>query len=403
MKKSTFGIASSALSGVLLAVLVACTTPTNNLPSQSVNNDSVAINQDIKVTRYSLTGKVALPSSGFGVKANFADLVSGSAVTLFDSNNNAVGASVNTNANGDFIFTPNNSFTPSADQVYVLEATKRAGVNSNGSPLLALRSYVKWNGTNYESITTPNIVLNTYTTALTIIASRGDVTPLSTIGKIAISGNGSNPIAIAPSNSKSGASTGKILDVTKLVQQSINFQADPVSTINYNNGTYTLSVSPTTPLSNGGAGTQMDRLAIPSLNIVINGYNGFTKAAYDSLNMSKSDRDMAKDLYNTRSPNDDVTNYRSFWTTAIGAVFPDSTKTNGQPTASAIATLLTPDVQTIDMNATTSFAALNGRKLSDDVVDVELKLLSGNSAATDGASSNDRSFNTTFPYLADPQ
>lgn len=413
MKKSTFGIASSALSGLLLAVLFACNVPSNqavnnNMPS--TNSNTVVGQNALKVTPYSLTGTIKLDNAGFNTKANFADLVSGASVVLIDSNNVNAGPSVATNANGTFTFTPNSTFIPAVGAIYALEASKRAGANPAGSPLLAVRTLVRWNGTSYDSITTNGIFLNTYTTALAIMANRGDISQASTIGTVSVANNASTPTAIAPTTGTTGADVNKINAVTRLVQQAINFQADPIASITSTNGTYTINISHTSQLSNGGVGIQMDRLAIPSLNIVINGYNGFTKAAYDGLNMTKTMRDNAKDLYNTQSPATDVANYRSFWTTAIGAVFPDSTKTRpDQLKAADLAAALTPDVYTLDMAKVTSFGTLNGRLLSDDVVDVELQLLSGVNGgdnmpkATDGVNANDKPFTTTFPYLAGPQ
>lgn len=393
MKKNTFGIVSSALSGVLMAVLFACNMPSAN-QTVPVNNNTSNI-QDVKMTKYSLRGTIQSGNaSGFTTKANFADIVSGASVTMLDLSGNALGPSVSTDANGAFVFTPTSTFTPVVNQIYVLESSKRAGANAAGSPLLALRTYVRWNGTTYNSITTPGIYLNTYTTALAIIAARNEITPASTIGTITVNGNTSTPTSIPASGGMAGADTTKINNVTRLVQQAINFQADPIATVSYNAGNYSLALSGT---SNLAQNTQIDRLAIPSLNIVINGYNGFTKQAYDSLSMTKVMRDSAKDAYNAASPSGDVTNYRSFWTTALGAVFP-----NNQANASGIATALTPDVQTLDMTKATSFATLNGRLLSDDVVDVELKLLSGVNTATDGVNANDKTFSTTFPYLASP-
>jgi hypothetical protein len=45
---------------------------------------------------------------------------------------------------------------------------------------------------------------------------------------------------------------------------------------------------------------------------------------------------------------------------------------------------------------------LNGRALADDVIDAELQLITGNSAASDNVDANDRAFGSAFPYLAAP-
>jgi hypothetical protein len=54
----------------------------------------------------------------------------------------------------------------------------------------------------------------------------------------------------------------------------------------------------------------------------------------------------------------------------------------------------------------------NGRRLSDDVVDISLRVVAGvlvtgfnkspNNALTDGVDANDRAFLSTFPYVALP-
>lgn len=53
----------------------------------------------------------------------------------------------------------------------------------------------------------------------------------------------------------------------------------------------------------------------------------------------------------------------------------------------------------------------NGRRLADDVTDIELRVLAGtlsgrnvapNNQLGDGVPANDVAFNTTFPYLARP-
>jgi len=54
----------------------------------------------------------------------------------------------------------------------------------------------------------------------------------------------------------------------------------------------------------------------------------------------------------------------------------------------------------------------NGRRLADDIVDIELRVVAGvlvsgfnkepNSLLTDGVDANDKSFLASFPYLASP-
>lgn len=67
-------------------------------------------------------------------------------------------------------------------------------------------------------------------------------------------------------------------------------------------------------------------------------------------------------------------------------------------TAEAIASVLLPDVLTVDVSSPAGF--LNGRGLADDVIDAELGLLTNGALTTDGVDANDVPFSDTFPYLA---
>lgn len=57
---------------------------------------------------------------------------------------------------------------------------------------------------------------------------------------------------------------------------------------------------------------------------------------------------------------------------------------------------LLPDVLTVDLSSTAGF--LNGRKLADDVIDIELNLVTGGAIPSDCVA-NDSSFSSSFPYL----
>ncbi len=430
MKKNTFGIASSALSGLLVAVLFACNTPVSTIQPNSVDNKLSAassVKMDLQAHPYSLQGKLQFANKGFGVKAKFEDYLGNSTVTLYRANGTTVvaGSPASVDANGNFVFVPSAGFTPNVGEVFVLQANLKAGTNMNSAPDLNLKTLIRWNGSGYDSITGGVIYINTYTTALAIMAAQGDVTQVATINSISVSNGISTPTTIAPMGTNHGASATEINNTAKVVTQSVQFQADPANNITGSNGTYMLSsgtFNPTSGItaSNSVNGTQKDRLAIPSLNIVINGYNGFTGAVYDSLSMTKAMRNTAKDTSNTESPDTDINNYRTFWGVAIHAVFPDTTT---QAYADAISGALTPDVQTLDMSMPTSFSyapianpnansateikgnpTLNGRMLKDDVVDVELKTLSNVAGATDGVAygQDGKTDTTTFPYLSSP-
>lgn len=82
-------------------------------------------------------------------------------------------------------------------------------------------------------------------------------------------------------------------------------------------------------------------------------------------------------------------------------------------TKDQFASLLATDVLNVKLNGTTTFFdgtnVLTGRKLDDDVIDVELLLIFGGPTGAsnpgltkDNVNANDKPFLTTFPYLASP-
>jgi hypothetical protein len=106
-------------------------------------------------------------------------------------------------------------------------------------------------------------------------------------------------------------------------------------------------------------GSQIDRMGRPAINTV------FIPAE-------------AKNDYNSGQPKHDQRDFSQY----LGA----------------FATVLLPDILTIDTGSTAGF--LNGRQLADDVIDIELQIITGNAAAGDCVDSNDVAFSPTFPYLA---
>jgi hypothetical protein len=76
---------------------------------------------------------------------------------------------------------------------------------------------------------------------------------------------------------------------------------------------------------------------------------------------------------------------------------------NSMPAAEALAGALVPDIQPYNSSMGTAF--LNGRKPADDVITAELGLIFGSNTDLndDHVDANDRTFGSTFPYLAAPQ
>ena len=117
---------------------------------------------------------------------------------------------------------------------------------------------------------------------------------------------------------------------------------------------------------------QFDRMGRPAINTVLV-------------------KPINKDKFNKASP---LTDRARFESDAIAIMQSLGNSASG---AQTIGDILFPDILTIDLASSAGFP--NGRKLTDDVIDTALQLVTGNSAATDCISS-DSTFRTTFPYLA---
>ena len=108
-------------------------------------------------------------------------------------------------------------------------------------------------------------------------------------------------------------------------------------------------------------GEQIDRVGRPAINTVF----------------IEGD---AKNDYNAASPANDAADYSD----ALGD----------------LAGTLLPDVLTVDFSVTDGF--LNGRLPADDVIDIELQVISDDESAGDCVDGNDAEFSTSSPYLAAP-
>jgi Domain of unknown function (DUF4331) len=96
-----------------------------------------------------------------------------------------------------------------------------------------------------------------------------------------------------------------------------------------------------------------------------------------------------KDAFNTGDP---VNDWQDF-----GAIVTAKLQTLGAADPSGLAHFLLPDVLTVNTSDPSGFP--NGRGLSDDVIDIELGLIT-NGAVTSDCVANDSAFVGTFPYLA---
>lgn len=137
-----------------------------------------------------------------------------------------------------------------------------------------------------------------------------------------------------------------------------------------------------------------DQMARPAINTVFN-------AAAD------------KDAFNTTIPSAMGAAFQAkFQAKLLGLNAGYTTNALGQ-TAAVFSGLLATDVLNVSTTGTTTFFdgtnVLTGRALGDDVIDTELLLIFGGTTGasnpgltSDHVSANDKTFLTTFPYLASP-
>ena len=140
---------------------------------------------------------------------------------------------------------------------------------------------------------------------------------------------------------------------------------------------------------------QQDQMARPAINTV------FVNAE-------------AKDSFNTTIPSQMASKFTTKFKNRLLALNGGIYTTNalGQ-TADQFVDLLTTDVLNVSTTGVTTFFdgtnVLTGRKLDDDVINVELLLIFGGPTGTlnagltdDHVDANDKSFLSSFPYLANP-
>ena len=118
-----------------------------------------------------------------------------------------------------------------------------------------------------------------------------------------------------------------------------------------------------------------------------------------------------KDAFNTTTPSTMGAAYQSVFQSRLLALNPAYTTNALGQTAAQFTGLLATDVLGVAKTGTTTFFdgtnVLTGRALADDVIDVELLLIFGGpngmangNLTSDNVDANDKTFSTSFPYLA---
>ncbi len=130
-------------------------------------------------------------------------------------------------------------------------------------------------------------------------------------------------------------------------------------------------------------GAQIDRMGRPAINTVFIPNNVFEPSGTEPSQ---------KNAFNAGKPRHDQRDFRSEVVDTLEIFYGA-----GNPTVGALADILLPDILTIDTSNPAGF--LNGRALADDVIDVELGIVTNNLVTSDCVA-NDSAFSSTFPYLA---
>ena len=164
-----------------------------------------------------------------------------------------------------------------------------------------------------------------------------------------------------------------------------------------------IGVWATTSSENGRHDRQVDRMGRPAINTVVNSSGPIVGA--DSN---------AKNVFNAGKPKRDVADFTAGTIAALQAFSSlDIEGAYSDAAAGALAGVLLPDVITYD-TATAAAGPLNGRALADDVIDIELRIVTGGDPLglfddrdadgainTDGIGPHD-DYMAKFPYLGVP-
>ena len=128
---------------------------------------------------------------------------------------------------------------------------------------------------------------------------------------------------------------------------------------------------------------QIDRMGRPAINTVFIPNNPFEPSGTEPSQ---------KNAFNAGKPRSDQRDFRSEVVDTLEIFYGA-----GSADAQALADFLLPDILTVDTSSTAGFP--NGRQLADDVIDIELGLVT-NGAVTSDCVANDSAFSGSFPYLA---
>ncbi len=137
-----------------------------------------------------------------------------------------------------------------------------------------------------------------------------------------------------------------------------------------------------TAVEQNGSFVPIDRMGRPAINTVFNHGD-------------------AKNVFNQQEPTQDRANFLTSFVSTLETLssLQGSQGTYTTAQATAIADILLPDILTFDDSSSAGF--LNGRKLTDDVIDTELNLVTHGAVTTDMVGPH-TDYLSEFPYLGVP-
>ncbi|MFN8578014.1 MAG: hypothetical protein U0354_14275 [Candidatus Sericytochromatia bacterium] len=214
----------------LVTILLSSCTNNVSLTNTDLNKD---LNNRIKSSFTNIIkGKVDW-GKNFSIKATVGDIAPYGTVSLLYPHDhltlaNRTIATGLTDSSGNFNI--NTGFSPVNNEMYILEVFKRLG--GIGSHLMSLRTFIRYNGTAWETISSPSIVINNKTTALCIISNTEPISSSLTIGTI--TSNGTTPNDIATTS----VTATLINSVSTLVDNVLTANYDPMKYIAKQSGNY---------------------------------------------------------------------------------------------------------------------------------------------------------------------
>ena len=143
-------------------------------------------------------------------------------------------------------------------------------------------------------------------------------------------------------------------------------------------------------------GQQVERMGRPAILTVFIPPNPFEAGSAADGNL--------EDQFNATTPDQDQARWRSEIVNSLTLLYSlnDATDANTGDDAGTVQTLaniLLPDILTVNVSQATGF--LNGRNLTDDVIDAELGIVTEGLITSDCVA-NDSTFLSSFPYLGVP-